>query len=255
MKKTLAWLLFPLYFGLTLLTLCVWDVILKILVHFHAGIHKWVLDQGIHLLLIHLRILGTRIRLTVEEPLPVGRPVVVVSNHQSVFDIPLLMWYLRPLWPVFVAKKELGKWIPSVSCTLRSNGSILIDRKDATQAIPAIRALGEQIERRKIAACIFPEGTRARDGEVRKFKPSGLLSLLASAPNALVLPVAIDGSWRLVKYGLLPVPVGLTINLRVLKALQPPQSPDAEFVTNIETLLRAHVSRGSEPEKELPPGS
>lgn len=245
MKNILAWLLVPIYFLLTLLTLCSWDIILKILRPLHSAVHKRVLDTGIHLLLIHLRVLGTRIHVEFERPVPLHRPLIVISNHQSVFDIPLLMWYLRDYHPVFVAKKELGKWIPSVSCTLRTNGSVLIDRKDAAQAIPAIRELGAQIERRQIAACIFPEGTRARDGNMKKFKTSGVMALLENAPSALVVPVAISGSWRLVQHSLLPIPVGTRVYVDVLAPIEPASVQPAELNSNVEKLIRAKLAARS----------
>ena len=244
-KKLLAWLLMPIYIVLTMTTLCVWDVLLKILFPIHRGIHKLVLDTGVHLLLIHLRVLGTRIHVTFAAQLPVERPLVVISNHQSVFDIPLLMWYLHQHSPVFVAKRELGKWIPSVSCTLRGNGSVLIDRKDPAQAIPAIRALGADIQNRKIAACIFPEGTRARDGKMKKFKPSGLAVLLESAPDALIVPVVISGSWKLFQHSLMPIPLGTDIFFDVLAPIEKHNTPPSELISRVESQIRAGVAARS----------
>ncbi|MBN8549496.1 MAG: 1-acyl-sn-glycerol-3-phosphate acyltransferase [Deltaproteobacteria bacterium] len=245
MKKLLAWVTLLPFLVLTILTLCIWDVLLKVLFPLHRGIHKAVLDTGIHLLLIHLRVVGTRISVEFKHPLPVDRPLIVVSNHQSVYDIPLLMWYLRQHSPVFVAKRELGKWIPSVSCTLRSNGSVLIDRKDPAQAIPAIRLMGAEIARRKIAACIFPEGTRAREGNIKKFKASGVAALLESAPGALIVPAAISGSWRLFAHSLLPIPFGTRVYLDVLDPIEPGNIPAAELISTVETKIRASVAARS----------
>lgn len=245
MKRVLSWLLLPLYFFLTIITLCTWDVLLKILRPLCPAIHKPFLDFGVFLLLFHLRVLGTKFFVRFEQDLPTDRPLVIVSNHQSVFDIPLLMWHLHRNSPVFVAKRELAKWVPSVSYTLRTNGSVLIDRSDPAQALPAVRSLGQFIESRKIAACIFPEGTRARDGKLKKFKPSGVMALVESAPSALVVPVAISGSWQLVRHRLLPIPWGVTVYLDVGAPIKPSDYSGPELVTAVEDMIRRTIASHS----------
>jgi 1-acyl-sn-glycerol-3-phosphate acyltransferase len=60
---------------------------------------------------------------------------------------------------------------------------------------------------------IFPEGTRARHGELGRFKPAGTLALLEEAPDAPVVPVAIDESWRLLRHNYLPVPFGTRVRV------------------------------------------
>ena len=69
-------------------------------------------------------------------------PLIIVSNHQSMNDIPPIIWYMRKYHPKFVSKIELGKGIPSVSYNLRHGGSALIDRKDSKQALVAIARFG-----------------------------------------------------------------------------------------------------------------
>ncbi len=118
-------------------------------------------------------------------------------------------------------------------------------RKDAGQAIPAIRQLSADIERRKIAACIFPEGTRARDGQLKKFKASGVMALLENAPSALVVPVAISGSWRLVMHSLLPIPFGTHVYFDVLAPIEPRDSSPAEINSAAENLIRAKLAARS----------
>ncbi len=62
---------------------------------------------------------------------------------------------------------------------------------------------------------IFPEGTRARHGELGPFKPAGTVALLEEAPEAAVVPVAIDNSWRLLKHNFLPVPWGVRVRVSI----------------------------------------
>ena len=75
-------------------------------------------------------VLGTRYRFSNLHHIPTDRPLIIVTNHQSMYDIPPIIWYMRKHHPKFVSKKELGKGIPSVSYNLRHGGSVLIDRKD-----------------------------------------------------------------------------------------------------------------------------
>ena len=88
------------------------------------------------------------------------------------------MWYLRRHHVKFVSKQELGRGIPCVSYNLRHGGSVLIDRKNPRQALPAMLNFAEYIEKTKRAAVIFPEGTRSKDGRPKPFKTKGLEVLL-----------------------------------------------------------------------------
>lgn len=62
---------------------------------------------------------------------------------------------------------------------------------------------------------IFPEGTRARIGELGRFRPAGSLALLEEAPDTPVVPVAIDESWRLLQHNFLPVPWGVRVRVHI----------------------------------------
>jgi 1-acyl-sn-glycerol-3-phosphate acyltransferase len=153
-------------------------------------------------------LLGTTYTFENKERIPKDVPIIFVSNHQSLYDIVGIIWYLRRFHPNFVSKKELGKGIPSVSYNLRHGGSILIDRKDPKQAIPLIKELSEYIEKHKRAAVIFPEGTRSKNGEPKEFAQSGLKILCKSAPSAFVVPITVNNSWKMVKFGAFPMGLG-----------------------------------------------
>jgi 1-acyl-sn-glycerol-3-phosphate acyltransferase len=121
------------------------------------------------------------------------------------YDIPAIIWFMRKFQPKFISKKELGKGIPSVSFNLRHGGSVLIDRKDSSQALPQIQKLGEYIEKHKRSAVIFPEGTRSRTGVPKKFAPNGLRTLCKYAPSAYIVPISINNSWKIFRYGKFPL--------------------------------------------------
>ncbi|MES2812242.1 MAG: lysophospholipid acyltransferase family protein [Bacteroidota bacterium] len=153
-------------------------------------------------------LLGTRYVFKNKELIPENAPIIFVANHQSLYDIVAIIWYLRRFHAKFVSKKELGKGIPSVSYNLRHGGSILIDRKDPKQAIPAIMGMGAYIEKYKRSAVIFPEGTRSRTGAPKKFSENGLKMLCRKAPSAYVVPITINNSWKMVKFGSFPMGLG-----------------------------------------------
>ena len=91
---------------------------------------------------------------------------------------------------------------------------------------------------------IFPEGTRARRGEIGAFKARGTLELLRAAPNTAILPVAIDGSWQLLRHNLLPVPFGVRVRVWIAAPIdrQPGEDPEA-LMRRVERLIRDMLTR------------
>lgn len=150
-----------------------------------------------------------------ESELPEGKPLIIVANHQGLYDIIGIGWFLRKYHPKFVSKVELGKGIPSVSFNLKHGGSVLIDRKDPKQALPVLKQMAEYIEANNRSSVIFPEGTRTRNGKPRAFAPNGLKILCKYAPNALVVPVTINNSWKIFRYGSFPLGLGNRITFKI----------------------------------------
>lgn len=244
MKKILSFLLTPFFylgFGLTLLVFHILQVIAYNLFGYPA--HKKVVDLLNYVTLKNLLILGTRTRFQGNPDLPLDRPLIVISNHQSMFDIPPLGWRLRKHHPKYISKIELGRNIPSISYNLKHGGSALIDRKNAKQAILEIDRFGKYIEKNKYAACIFPEGTRGRDGKVKKFKVSGIEALLKSAPSSVVVPFVIDGNYKLFENGSFPLPVGLKIRYKVLDPIDPGLIPLSELVEKVEHVIKSELGQ------------
>jgi 1-acyl-sn-glycerol-3-phosphate acyltransferase len=181
--------------------------------------HKKSVDY-LNLILLRIsHLLGTTYKVENRGAIPEGVPIIFVANHQSLYDIIAMIWFLRKFHPKFVSKKELGKNIPSVSYNLRHGGSVLIDRKDPKQAVPTIKILSEYIELHKRSAVIFPEGTRSKTGIPKEFSQTGLKILCKYAPSAYVVPVSINNSWKLFKYGFFPLGLGNRITFTVHKAL------------------------------------
>jgi 1-acyl-sn-glycerol-3-phosphate acyltransferase len=113
-----------------------------------------------------------------------------------------------------VAKWELRRWIPSISLNLRWGGNAVINRADRAQSVEAITTMARTAQERDVSVVIFPEGTRSRDGRLRQFKRAGSEALLSAAHSLAVVPAAIDGSWKLLRHGLFPIPFGTRIRIR-----------------------------------------
>jgi 1-acyl-sn-glycerol-3-phosphate acyltransferase len=208
MEKLLSYPLSVVYYFCFGLCLVIFHPIQWICINlFGYQAHKKSVDYLNFFLVRCTNILGTTYTFKNREVIPENVPIIFVANHQSLYDIVGIIWFLRKFHAKFVSKKELGKGIPSVSYNLRHGGSILIDRKDPKQAIPLIKGLSEYIETNNRSAVIFPEGTRSKTGKPKEFAQSGLKILCKYAPSAYVVPISINNSWKMVKFG--PFPMGL----------------------------------------------
>jgi len=186
-------------------------------------------------------ILGTRYTFTNKQSIPINKPIIIVCNHQSMYDISPIIWYMRKYHPKFVSKKELGKGIPSVSYNLRHGGSALIDRKDGKQAITEIGRLGSYIEKNNRSAVIFPEGTRSRDGNPKPFKSLGLKILIKKSPSALIVPITINNSWKLLQYGKFPMGIGAHVKFKVHPPIENNENTE-ELIAKVEQQITNSIS-------------
>lgn len=202
---------FLVVFGLILL---IFDPLQRLVRLFGPRPHEIVVGIMQVCLLGAFRLCGTRLNVDRSPAVAPRAPYLVIANHQSMFDIPILGALLFTNYPKYVSKRELSRWLPSISYNLRRGGNALIDRSNRVQAERAIRALGARAQKRGVSAVIYPEGTRSRSGELGRFRRHGALALLEAAPELAVVPVTIDGSWRLLCHNLLPVPFGVPIRLR-----------------------------------------
>jgi 1-acyl-sn-glycerol-3-phosphate acyltransferase len=138
---------------------------------------------------------GVSVELHGLERLERGRTYVFVSNHQSIYDIPVIFASL-PYQLRIIAKESLGAF-PFVGWHLRRTGHLLVDRRrpDRSGILTRWRALvGEGL-----SLIIFPEGTRSADGRVAPFKAgSFLLAIEAGLP---VVPVSVDGTRFVMRKG------------------------------------------------------
>ncbi|EAR02631.1 lysophospholipid acyltransferase family protein [Maribacter sp. HTCC2170] len=226
MQKIIAYPLTFLYFLLFGLALAIFHPIQWICFNvFGYNAHRLSVAALNCVLIRCTHVLGTTYKFNNSHKIPADRPLIMVLNHQSMNDIPPIIWFMRKYHPKFVSKIELGKGIPSVSYNLRHGGSVLIDRKDSKQALMQIAKLGKYIEKHDRSAVIFPEGTRSRNGHPKKFQPTGLKILMKNAPSALIVPISINNSWEMLRYGKFPYGLGNRITFDV----HPPIENDGDL--------------------------
>lgn len=244
MGRLLDWagtIFFAICFGATLLF---FDALLRLATPLGQ---KAVRTVGVWLqtaLVTAYRAAGIRPELERSPKVEDGTPYILVSNHQSMFDIPMFAWALPKNFPKYISKKSLATWIPAVSYNLRHGGHALIDRKDRDSAVKAIRKLAHAVVTDGSSVVIFPEGTRGRDGTLSPFKPAGSLALFEEAPDAPVVPVCIDNSWRVMENGFLPVPFGIHLRMWIGDPIErSPEEDRTELLRRCEKQITQTLER------------
>ncbi|WP_338356126.1 lysophospholipid acyltransferase family protein [Yeosuana marina] len=243
MLKVLSYPLTVIYYLCFLLTLVIFHPIQWFCFNvFGYQAHKKSVDALQFCLMRCANILGTRFTFTNPYTIDTNQPLIIVANHQSFHDIYPITWYMRKHHPKFISKIELGKGIPSVSYNLRHGGAALIDRKNPRQSLPALMKFGDYIETNKRSAVIFPEGTRSKNGVPKSFQTKGLDILFKKIPSALVVPISINNSWKMFRYGKFPMGLGNHLTFTVHKPLKVSTFTNKEELINtIEATIKNNI--------------
>jgi len=159
---------------------------------------------------VALRLSGTRVVVEGRDHLRDGRNTVVMPNHVSHLDAPVLFEALGIDFKA-VAKKEVFK-VPFLGRVLRFAGFIEVDRGDRTQSRRAVDRAAESL-RAGNCFLIFPEGTRTRDGQLGPFKKGAFVAAIEA--DSVIVPAALEGVRELMPRGRLRIQPG-TIRLRLL---------------------------------------
>ncbi|HOD35009.1 MAG TPA: lysophospholipid acyltransferase family protein [Syntrophales bacterium] len=139
--------------------------------------------------MIMLFLTSVKVEVRGRENVSYGRSQIFMSNHQSGFDIFVLLAY-TPRYFAWIAKKELFR-IPFFGLALRRLGAIEIDRKNVVRAMHSIEDAARIIREGK-SVMTFPEGTRSKDGHIQPFKKGVFhLALKSGVP---IVPVTLIGT-------------------------------------------------------------
>jgi 1-acyl-sn-glycerol-3-phosphate acyltransferase len=191
----------------------------------------------------------TGVRVTVEglERVTPGTTYVFVSNHQSIYDIPVIFASL-PFQLRIIAKESMARF-PVLGWHLRRGGHLFVDRRHPDRAgiLKRWRALVSE----GLSLIIFAEGTRSWDGRVARFKAgSFLLAIQAGLP---VVPIAVVGTRRVMPKGRLrtePAEVTLVVHDPIRPPpLESPTAADAKALAG-----RVHAIVAAAIEARQPPG-
>jgi 1-acyl-sn-glycerol-3-phosphate acyltransferase len=165
-----------------------------------------------------IKFLGIDVSVSGAENVGLSKSYLIVSNHQSYFDIFVLLACLNLNFK-FIAKASLFK-IPFLGWSMKRLGYIPIDRKNLKSALKTIQNVKSTLKTDKNwSILIFPEGTRTTDGKLSNFKKGGLNKMIANSDN--ILPVAISGTYNILKKGSIAIYPKNPIKLTILEPINP----------------------------------
>lgn len=141
-----------------------------------------------------MNIAGAKVNVVGLDNLPENQTVLFVSNHQSNFDIPLLLSTID-VPKGFIAKKELETW-PFISTWMKYINCIFMDRDNLRKSAASIIE-GVNLLKSGYSMVIFPEGTRSKGKPVDEFKGGSFK--LATKSKCPIVPLTINGTYKLLE--------------------------------------------------------
>jgi 1-acyl-sn-glycerol-3-phosphate acyltransferase len=187
---------------------------------------------------------GCKLSVRGRENIPVSGSVCFVSNHEGIFDIVLaLALFKRPFG--FVAKKELS-FVPLLNVWIWLLGGHFIDRKNLKKAFKTINKGVEHIKKGG-AMVIFPEGTRSKGRGLQDFKPGSFK--LATQSGALIVPVAINGSYGVFEknYRAASVPVHVVFSPPIETAALSLEEKKRRLSDRVHEVIKKALTEAPEP--------
>ncbi len=183
---------------------------------------------------------GVDVRVEGLAKIDANRTYMFVSNHQSIYDIPVIFASL-PFQLRIIAKESLGRF-PFLGWHLRRSGHLLVDRTNPDRS--GILNRWRRLVADRISLIIFPEGTRSADGRVGRFRGGSFL--LALEAGLAVVPISVSGTIDVMKKGRLTTRPGhatLTIHDPVqTPKLDGPSVQDArELAARVEAIIRSSI--------------
>ena len=187
-----------------------------------------------------------------ERLVPSGPGVLIFMNHQSLFDIPLVVQSVEGGYPRIVTRKRYGRWIPLISQMTRLYQYPLVDPSANPSTMRKTYVELRQVARTSdVPIVVFPEGTRSRDGSIRPFRKKGASLLLRARPWKVYVLVA-DGFWKQPRFkdflqGI--ADIRGTIALAGTLDWNDPKADSGAFLEQVRSLMEAELERmRAEPE-------
>ena len=171
-----------------------------------------------------------------------GETYVFISNHQSIYDIPVIFASL-PFQLRIIAKESLGRF-PFLGWHLIRAGHLLVDRRKPDRS--GILNRWRRLVSDRLSLIIFPEGTRSADGHVGHFKAGSFL--LALEAGLTIVPVTVCGTIHVMKKGrLMTCPGHVTLEVHepiATSRIESPSADDArELAERIGSIVRGPLER------------
>ncbi len=195
---------------------------------------------------------GLKVDLKPFRGLPLPPVFLMITNHQSLAEIAALSAVFPRHGLRFVAKKELGRWVPYVSINLRLGRHAVISRTSDYRQGHRLLTRFADLAREGYTLVVFPEGRRSRTGAVQPFFAGAVRVILERAPLP-VLSVAIDGGYRISRARQLLTNVGRTRYRVKPLALHPAPHGKREILevlSQVEKEIRTQVDEWRAEERQ-----
>ena len=184
-----------------------------------------------------LKLAGVEVTVIGAENIPENQTVLFVGNHQSNFDIPILLRYINGT-KGFIAKQELEK-LPIISRWMKAINCVFMDRDNMRKSAIAINQ-GIKYLKTGTSMVVFPEGTRSRDGEPLEFKQGALK--LATKSGVPVVPMTIKGSVDIMASGSIWIKPA-KVEVIFSEVIDPKDYPEKETKRITEDVKNAIISK------------
>lgn len=182
-----------------------------------------------------LRVLGVKTEVRGFRAGDFSRPPVVICNHLSNLDGPVLLSVL-PVNPRVLIKAEARK-IPLVGWVMQLADFVFVDRSSPQRRQEALAEAIEKIREKHYSFLVFPEGTRSKNGAMQDFKKGSFL--IAAKAGAPLLPVKISGTRGLLPPGRKTCGSG-TVTIDFFPLLEPGNTPESELPGWIRNLQQKY---------------
>ena len=190
------------------LSLIICDLVQRTLISFWVAarpssrvsvLGKWIRFMSFVVTRPVITIGGARIPVA-PQLVPSGPGTLIVMNHQSLFDIPLVVQMVDGGYPRIVTRARYKRFVPLISHMVRLYQYPVVDpTARARELRENIDLVGEAGRTSEVPMALFPEGTRTKDGEIGRFKTAGMKRLFAERPWKVYVFVA-DGFWQVAKF-------------------------------------------------------